>query len=231
MKKIINMTDVAGVLMKCPIFHGLSGEAIDNELEQISYKVKIFNPKETIAFSDEECRFLYVVIKGKVKGEMTDFSGKVIRIEELDQGKPLAPSFIFGKNNRFPVDVVALQKSEILVIPKDSLLQLFQQNQTILNNYLGLVSNRAQFLTSRIRFLSFQTIKGKIAHYLIQQSKKAGNKTFELKASHNELSEVFGVARPSLTRAMRELDKDKLIVADGKKITIVNETGLMELIQ
>jgi len=225
------MTDVAGVLMKCPIFFGLSEDVISSELEKISFKVRTYNPKDTIAYSDEECRFLYVVIKGKVKGEMTDFSGKVIRIEELDQGKPLAPSFIFGKNNRFPVDVVALQKSEILVIPKDSLLKLFQLNQTILNNYLGLVSNRAQFLTSRIRFLSFQTIKGKIAHYLIQQSKKAGNKTFELKASHNELSEIFGVARPSLTRAMREMDKDGLIVADGKKISILNEAGLIELIQ
>ena len=225
------MTDIAGILMKCPIFFGLSEDMIASELEKISFKIKTYNPKDTIAYSDEECRFLYVVMKGKVKGEMTDFSGKVIRIEELDQGKPLAPSFIFGKNNRFPVDVIAIQKSEILAIPKDSLLKLFQLNQTILNNYLGLVSNRAQFLTSRIRFLSFQTIKGKIAHYLIQQFKKAGNKTFELKASHNELSEIFGVARPSLTRAMREMDKDGLIVADGKKITIVNETGLFDLIQ
>jgi CRP/FNR family transcriptional regulator, dissimilatory nitrate respiration regulator len=225
------MNNIAGVLVKCPIFFGLSEDVINKELEQISFKIKSFNPKDTIAQSDEECRFLYVVIEGKVKGEMTDYSGKVVRIEELDQGKPLAPSFIFGKNNRFPVDVIALHKSEILVIPKDSLLKLFQQNQTILNNYLGLVSNRAQFLTSRIRFLSFQTIKGKISHYLLQQSKKAGNKTFMLKASHNELSEIFGVTRPSLTRAIREMDKAGLIVADGKKISIVNDAGLTDLIQ
>lgn len=225
------MENLAGTLTKCPIFKGLSADEIDHEFQNISFKTKSYAPKEFIAFSDDECRNLLIILKGKVKGEMTDYSGKVIRIEEMDTGKPLAPSFIFGQNNRFPVDVVAVTGSEILAIPKDSLLNLFQHNQTILNNYLGMVSNRAQFLTSRIRFLSFQSIKGKIAHYLIQLYKKAGQNTFELNASHNELSEIFGVTRPSLTRAMRELDKDGIIAAEGKRISIKNETGLLKLMQ
>lgn len=225
------MLDLYHILEYCPVFKGLEAEEIGTELNNVSYKIKAYSPDECIALSDDECRFLHIIVQGKVKGEMTDFSGKVIRIEELNVGKPLAPSFIFGKNNRFPVDVISLKETQILTLSKSSLLVLFQNNETILNNYLELLSNRAQFLTSRMRFLAFQTIKGKIAKYLIQVSKKAKRNTFELKASHTELSEIFGVTRPSLTRAMREMDKEGLIAADGKKISILDLKSLAKLVQ
>lgn len=225
------MKDFVEILVQCPIFAGLSIEALEEELLAITYKIQDYPAKEIIAMSDDECRNLYVVLEGKVRGEMTDFSGKVIRIEELDRGMPLAPAFIFGKQNRYPVDIVTVEKTVIISIPKLSLLQLFQNNSTILNNYLGLISNRAQFLTSRIRFLSFQTIKGKIAHYLLQSSRKAGADSFELKSSHNELAEIFGVTRPSLSRALRDLNNDNIIIADGKRITLIDKQKLQSLIQ
>ena len=218
------------ILTTCIIFKGLTETEIENELRKVPFQVKIYKTKETIALSDETCNSLLIVLKGMVKGEMTDFSGKVIRIEELNEGKPLAPAFLFGKNNQYPVDIISTKATTILVIPKTSLLTLLKSNNIILNNYLALISNRAQFLTSRIRFLSFQSIKGKVAQYLLELSKRQQSNHIELTASHNELSELFGVARPSLSRTIRELDHQELIKAQGKKISILNKDELRKLI-
>lgn len=223
------MKDILDGLMLCPIFKGLTKDSIELELNRITYTKKNYSPKSIVAMSDDECRYLHIVISGIVKGEMTDYSGKVMRIEELGAGKPLAPAFIFGENNRYPVDIVTITDTILLSIPKAALLTLLQKNQVVLNNYLGLVSNRAQFLTSRIRLLSFQTIKGRISHYLLNLQKQSGTNPFELSMSHNALSELFGVARPSLTRALREMNNDGLIEAKGKQITIHNFQELRKL--
>jgi DNA-binding Lrp family transcriptional regulator len=37
---------------------------------------------------------------------------------------------------------------------------------------------------------------------------------------------MFGVARPSLGRAMRELDKDGIIKAESKNVKIIDKNGL-----
>jgi len=38
-----------------------------------------------------------LVIDGKTKGEMIDYSGRIIKIEDIPAPGALAPGFIFGK--------------------------------------------------------------------------------------------------------------------------------------
>ena len=69
-----------------------------------------------------------------------------------------------------------------------------------------------------------------MAQYLLELSKRQQSNHIELTASHNELSELFGVARPSLSRTIRELDHQELIKAQGKKISILNKDELRKVI-
>jgi|GEM_PF-6090797 len=48
-------------------------------------------------------------------------------------------------------------------------------NEKIQLNYLSHVSTKAQFLTRKLKFLSFKTIKGKIAHYLLELNHGKGS--------------------------------------------------------
>jgi DNA-binding FadR family transcriptional regulator len=48
--------------------------------------------------------------------------------------------------------------------------------------------------------------------------------------SQEELAEMFGVARPSLGRAIREMHNDGLINASAKYIQIINKKALVDLI-
>lgn len=221
---------VEQVLSMCPLFRGLPAEKIMESMRKVNYKLRQYDKDEVIAYGGDECKHLHIVIKGSVKGEMVDFSGKSIKIEDIESPRPLAVAFLFGKDNRYPVNIVANNEVELLVLPKESVLQLLQIEMVFLNNYLNVVSNRAQFLSEKLRFLSFRSLRGKIAHYLLQLS---GGKAIEvvLPQSQEEMAEMFGVARPSLGRTIRDMHNEGLINASARNIQIINKDALVALIE
>jgi len=218
-------------LIFCPLFVGLDAETIIGLLNTVQHQILYFKKNEMIAQSGDEITSQMVVLKGSVKGEMVDFTGKTIKIEDIASPRPLAPAFLFGNRNTFPVNIVANEEVKMLLIPKASFVHLMQMNESILENFLSLISNRAQFLSNKIRFLSFQTIKGKIAHYFLEAMKNSESENMLLDKSQSELAAYFGVARPSLSRAIREMDNEGYIEAKGKQIKILDKQKLSELLK
>lgn len=218
-------------LIQCSLFKGLTLNEIEELLENNIHQIKNFKKEDMVAFSNDEVKSQLFIIDGSVKGEMVDFGGKTIKIEDIEAPRLLAPAFLFGKNNRYPVNIVSNNDATILSFPKDSFVRLLQKNETVLKNYLDVISNRAQFLSNKIKFLSFQTIKGKIAQFILQISSKTQNNEIVLPRSQSGLAEMFGVTRPSIGRAIREMDKDGIIKATGKQITIVDKTKLLLLLK
>lgn len=214
-----------------PFFRGISPEELEQIFSRISYSVKSFSKGQTIAQREDEIKNLCIVVEGVVKGEMVDFTGKILKVEEIQAPQPLAHAVMFSNANRFPVDVVALVDCKILFIPKSDVLRLLQSNVIILNNFLNAVSNRAHFLTNKLWFLSFKTIKEKVAHYLLSLAKSETRTTIILPKTHQELAEFFGVTRPSLARVFAEMEAEGIITVNRKEITIVNRNRLMEMIK
>jgi CRP-like cAMP-binding protein len=224
------MENLFQLLTGAMIFRGMDGNSIESLFQKKIYRLKKYEKGETIAQSHEECDRLMIVIRGSVRGEMTDFSGKTIKIEDIGVPRPLAAGFIFGSNNRFPVDIIANESSELLIIPKETLVVMMQQNNRVLKNYLDAISSRTQFLSNRIRFLSFKTIREKIAHYILSRTGE-GRDTIVLPQSQTNLADFFGVTRPSLARALHELEKEGVIRVERREITLLNKKKLNNLLQ
>ncbi|MDY0202291.1 MAG: Crp/Fnr family transcriptional regulator [Tenuifilaceae bacterium] len=219
------------VLTKSPFFVGLASNELAELFQNISHSAKSYTKGQTIIQRDDEVKHLCIVIEGVVKAEMVDFSGKILKVEEIQAPQPLAHALLFSVNNRFPVDVVALVNCKILYIPKADTLRLLQNNTIILTNFLTAVSNRAHFLTSRLWLLSFKTIKEKVAHYLLSLSKCETRTTLILSKSHQELAELFGVTRPSLTRVFGEMQDEGIIFVNRREVTILNRNKMLEMIK
>ncbi|MGE0020100.1 MAG: Crp/Fnr family transcriptional regulator [Draconibacterium sp.] len=217
------------LLTFCPVFRGISENEAESLLKQIHFQVKKFTKDEIVVVAGERVTSLNIVIAGSVRGEMIDYSGKTIKIEDVEAPKPLAAAFLFGQENKFPVTVTANQNSQILSIPVAEFLKLLQLNSFLLRNYLNSISSRAQFLSQKLHFLSFKTIKGKVAHFLLQQ---AGDKfhSVELKNTQQQLADLFGVTRPSLARVFSEMQKEGLISISAKTVTLPDKAKLSELI-
>jgi CRP-like cAMP-binding protein len=171
---------------------------------------------------------MIIVTSGIVKGEMVDYAGRVIKIEDIPAPGALASAFIFGNRNRFPVNVVGVSDGELLIIEKSEFLRLLKRNEIILVNFLDMISNRSQFLSEKIKFLNFKTIKGKLAFFILQKAGKDLT-SVSIGMTQSELAEFFGVARPSVARALGDMEEACYISARGKNIIIIDREGLASL--
>jgi CRP-like cAMP-binding protein len=181
-----------------------------------------------IARSGEEVKSLMIVVSGVAKGEMVDYSGRVIKIEDMPAPHALASAFLFGRKNSFPVNVIALTDASLLIINKIDFLKLLERDNRILINFLDLVSNRSQFLSEKIKFLNFKTIRGKLAQFILQRIGKE-KASIILDMTQNDMADFFGVARPSVARALGEMEEEGIIEARGKNIRVIDKRRLADL--
>ncbi|GAB1450621.1 Crp/Fnr family transcriptional regulator [Draconibacterium sp.] len=217
------------LLTQCPLFRGITEKEAEYLFDKIHFQIKNYSKNDIVVVAGETVENLLIIMAGSVRGEMIDYSGKIIKIEDIEAPKPLATAFLFGQQNKYPVTVTVNNDVRILVIPVNEFLRMLQLNTQILKNYLNSISSRAQFLSQKLNLLSFKTIKGKIAHFLLQ---KAGEKyhSIELKNTQQQLADLFGVTRPSLARVFGEMQKDGVINISNKTVSLLDKKALNELI-
>lgn len=213
------------------LFKNVDFREICTMLEEVSYKKTSYSKNDVIAFEGDEVRGQYIMLSGCVRGEMTNYQGKVVKIEDITGNNLLAPAFIFGGDQHYPVDIIANKDTECIYMGNESFAKLLQMNAVLSTNFRDIVASKTQFLSNKIKFLALQPIKGKIASYLLKRTKNKPGNSVLLPYSQDKLADLFGVTRPSLTRALRELDQDKIIEAQGKKITILDRKKLEDYIQ
>lgn len=209
-----------------PLFRGVEETELEKLFSSILFQRKSFPPGSLIVSQGEECNRLLILTEGIVKAEMVGPTGKSLKIEDMEAPSVLASAFLFGKNNIFPVNIVSSTDVRFIVIPKGELLKLFQKNEQILQNFLSMISSRAQFLSDKLRFHSFKSLKAKLAFFLVTEA--GGNKSFKLKHSQQDLAELFGVARPSIGRAFLLLQEEGVIDIRYKQVEILDRKKLAE---
>lgn len=218
-------------LVNNPLFRGITPERLFADLEEISFHTRSYKKGEILAQQGAVCNRLVILTKGSVRGEMIDYSGRLIKVEDIAAPRAIAPLFLFGEENRYPVEVTANEPTEVIELPKSSVLSLFRKNEQFLENYMNLSANYAQTLSDKLFFMSFKTIRQKLASYLLRLYKQQQQTHITLDRSQQELSDYFGVSRPSLARELAHMQEDGLLIADRKHITILQKEQLVRLIQ
>lgn len=211
--------------MACPVLKGVDSDRLKEVFSDLQYQIRKFGKDDLIAQQGDEVLSLMILLKGSVRGEMTDFSGRMIKIEDIVAPKPIAGAFLFGHQNKYPVDIIANEACIFLVIYKDQFIKLLQQCPKVQLNYLNLISSKAQFLSNKIKFLSFKTLKGKIAHYILQL--ESNNEGFVIiKQTQQAIADLFGAARPSVARAFSQLEEEGVLELKNRQIKILSRSKL-----
>lgn len=209
-----------------PLFGKIPEDKQEAFFVSLNGVTKRYKKGEVVARQGNMIDSLYLLMKGSVKTEMITESGGLLSVETMVAPSPLAPAFLFAENNRFPVDVVALEACEIVLIPKERVMRELATNSFFLKSFMAINANRTQFLSERLQLLSIKTIKGKLAYY-IQQRVQAG--CFRLDRNQTELAEYFGVARPSLSRSFSEMVEEGAITRDGEVANLHTLKGYISM--
>lgn len=223
------MREYIEVIKKSNLFFNLSDEDILKLFENKSYRVKKYDEQQYLFTKDQPCEQLCIVLKGSVRAEMADMSGTKLKVEDLEAPNSLAIAFLFGQNNRYPVDIISNTKLTLLIIPRNELVKMMQEHSVFLDNFISTVSNRTQFLSKKLFLMSFKTIRKKIVFYLTELMHKQGE-TITLASSRESIAQLFGVTRPALDKCLSELRDEGLIEYKNRNLRIINKIDLVKIL-
>ncbi len=217
------------ILTECPLFRGMTADQIKEIIEPgQNCTITDYKEGDMIAHKDMAYSGLMILLKGDVRGQMTDPVGKILKVDTIEAPQLIAPAFLFGGYNRLPIDVIANTDVQILTLHRGLVFELMQENILILSNFIDIISNRANVWSKKIYLLSYNSLKAKIAHYLLDHTSEQAP-TVEI-PSITEIAEYFAATRNSLLTVLEGLEKKHILRLGKEHITVINREALRELL-
>ncbi len=179
-----------------PLFDGCTSECIDDLFLKSVNRLAAYKEGELVAMQGDECRSLYLLVEGEVRTFMTSDDGKELLVERMTTPQVLAPAFLYGSENHFPVSIKAVTECKICILSKDNFFYAKQENAPLMRNFLRIISDRSLFLSRKFKEFALHNLNTRVVGYLKQ------HKTIQ---NLQEVSFILGVARPSLSRALAVL--------------------------
>lgn len=205
----MDIKNISQSLVKVPLFNSYSISSVTSFLKEAEYQIKTYKKNEIIFFRGDLITNVNILIKGTLIAEMQKFNGDSIVIGHIKTNEILAPAFIFGEDNTFPVDLIALEETKLLVIDRNKFFSLIQKNEKLLLNFIDEISNKSQYLSKRIWFnFVNKTISEKVLSYIKKNSK---DKKIIFFPSISLLAKKFDVTRPALSREISSLCKKNIL--------------------
>ena len=180
----------------------------DEELRQISdiLVVKRFKKNEIILQEEDTNEYMYVILNGKVKVVQTTEDGKEILLALHQSGDFFGEmSLIDGKTS--PANVIATEDSTAAIISKKDFNSLIRNQKKVLDNLLLILCSRHRESWDKIQMLNYKNASHRIKILFLMLSDKYGEKTAEgvtinMKLTHQEIAEMTGMTRETVTRVL-----------------------------
>lgn len=214
-------------LMRCGLFQQLSSDAMIQLIEKSNYKIFNISSNHYFMLADEECKSMNVVVDGRLQAYMPGRRGHRILMHKFECGDIIAPAFPYASDHRMPVSVKALESSTVLRIWIDDFTRLLSESDQLRMNFIRLLATMVMSLTQKINMLSLQTVREKIILYLRSEMKTQGGDVVRLSMTRDDMADLFGIQRYSLTRCLSELQAEGVIYVEGRKIKILDTKKLI----
>ena len=188
-------------LQRMPLFADCNEETL-NELLRWPYRRKAYKEDDMIVRVGDTCDALMLLTEGAVETRMGSESGREVVIDRLQAPKILAPAFLFATDPTIPVEVSATTDSVVWYIHREAFFQFMTAHPEVLRAFLEELSQRSQFLSGKVRSFAVKGLRNRVLDYIRQHG-----------AINNvgETAEVLGVARPSLSRILAELQDEGVV--------------------
>lgn len=212
------------IIHQCTLFSGLPDSQL-HDIRAICHE-KSYEKGSVIFFEGDAGEGFYLVAQGKVKIYKMSPMGKEQILHIFGPGEPFGEVPVFH-GQPFPASAETLAKTTTLYFPRDKFVQLLHDNPSIALNMLAVLSMRLRRFATQIENLSLKEVPERLAGYLLYlQEEQDGKSTVELEISKGQLASLLGTIPETLSRIFAKMTEEGLITVQGRKITIVDKSGL-----
>lgn len=204
-----------------PLFKNIDRKELALHISKLQYYKKRYEKNTPLILQGMPYKALYILLGGTCIGEMADVTGRVIKIEDFHSPYVIASALLFAGDNRMPVSVRTKTDVEVLIIKRSDVIKLCKMQEQFLINLLSDVADKFTFISRKLTFLNFKTLEERILLFLSNQVPDKDG-FIHVKQKIAELSSLFGVERPSLSRALSRMEGKGIIVREGKRVKVLD---------
>lgn len=197
-----------------------------------NFQLHNFKKNQLIYAEKEEPEFIWCLLKGKVKKYKDGVGGRqqILRL--------IRPVQYFGYRAYFAREpyvssASALEASTIGTIPMSLVDELIGKNNKLARFFIHELSRNLGGSDTKIVNLTQKHIRGRLAEALIVLKDNYGyeddNSTLKIYLAREDLANLSNMTTSNAIRTLSGFVSEKLIVVDGRKIKILNESVLRKI--
>jgi CRP/FNR family transcriptional regulator len=180
-------------------------------------------------------RGAYLLCKGRVKLTMTSSDGKAIILHIAEAGELIGVNSALS-GMAYELSAETLEPCQVNFIKREALIRLVHEYPEISENVTKQVSRDYQAACFQIRSLGLsRSASEKIVRFLLSTAAK-GKETpqgvrMNVALTHEEIAQIVGVSRETVTRTLSDLKQKSLISVKGPTVVIRNKPALESMLQ
>lgn len=227
--KDYNLTEEQiNIIRKIPLFRGISDELKMVLLDKLNYNVTSVKKGEIVIHQDTPCNYMHILLEGNLEVNIIDVSGNNIKVENIIAPRAFATPHLFNDNDIFPATFTAIEDGVLFRATKDSTFELISSNPELLKNFLKARGNCTACTLSRLRILSYKSIRSRFVYYIIDH--KQSDTLSVMEHNQTQLAEYLGVTRPAFASELKKMINEELIEVDGRNVNILSYMALLKYI-
>lgn len=207
-----------------PWFAGLS-EIHCQMLEKAARSLHL-KRASSLALTSDTDRWVYLVIRGRLRVTTITPQGKLAILGYVEPGELFGEHALLGAPQTAD-RMEAAEESLIARIPTQLVQQVMEESPATTLAITKLVGMRFSRLERRLRSLLFRSNRERLLHLLVDLAQQYGlpraqGIEIKLAFSHQELANLIGSTRESVTLLISELEAQRLVQVIKRKIILLD---------
>ena len=208
-------------------------QAVRAELDAISSSAT-YRKGEILFAEGQAPRGVFVICKGRLKLSASSPDGKSLILGMADPGEVVGlPGTISGKHHE--VTAEAFQPVQASFIPRKPFRDFVRTHGEVGLRVAEILSDIYHATYREVRYLGLSgSAEGKLARFLLDlpanQDHDHGDTRTRRTLTHEEIADVVGTSRETVTRLFAEFKRKGLVEVNGSRLLIANKAGLQELL-
>jgi CRP/FNR family transcriptional regulator, cyclic AMP receptor protein len=213
-------------------FEGLS-EATFQALQKIEHLASF--PAGAIIFMEgQPARGVYLLRQGRVKLLTINGDGRTLIVKIAKPGEALGlHSVITGRLYDLTAEI--LEPAELAFIPRADFLKCINEHGDACLHFAHLLSRDCQAVYELARSIGLcRSVPERLAHFLLDWSTNGsamdGVVRVKLALTHEEIAQLIGASRETVTRTLSEFKRQRTIELNGSTLLLRNKAALEGLV-
>jgi CRP-like cAMP-binding protein/FixJ family two-component response regulator len=191
-------------------------------------KVKTYKKKSGIFMEGELPNALFFINSGNVKSFRTNADGKELIISLYKTGDFFGYEAIL-ENTHYGESAVALEDSELVIIPRHDFLTLLHSNPEISRTFVTLLCKKISEKEAQLLNLAYNSVRQRTAEALLRiHDMKASD---VVSVSRDDLAKMVGTASESVIRVLSDFREEGIINIEGGKINVLHPHKLEQVVK